>query len=431
MTVTHRSLSVATESTFGSLSSSTGLPDFSGLSFISLPCERDPVVIYGDVVANERLETRDGPHGLPPEPDTVWSGSNRVQRRTGQVQVTIDFTTVGSGANTYASTGLGKLLNGGFLTNLAGFTSSDTVTADSENVFTPTTTNTNYKIGGVVSSLINGRCEYSSVTANNRGGAGKIGVSPAFSANPTAIYPMQTWYVPYGTSSGQVVSSLCFRVDGVGFRTYAYGCKLASLNISVNGGRVMGEFTFQAALIQDDHGNATGPIEPVVLSGATQHFRNAYAVVSDDPVTYSRTNVVGTTGEELPRLALDAEGFTFNISNTLTPKGHSNSILGMSDMEVSNVDVECTLTLSSVNSNLASDFSDRIIRQVLIGTGPVGDGKGMALFIPAGYLTVDPNKYDVAGEIVKQVLTYKQSRFGGDVGTTQPANSPVRIALGI
>jgi len=118
----------------------------------------------------------------------------------------------------------------------------------------------------------------------------------------------------------------------------------------------MGEFTFQAALIQDDHGNATGPIEPVVLSGATQHFRNAYAVVSDDPVTYSRTNVVGTTGEELPRLALDAEGFTFNISNTLTPKGHSNSILGMSDMEVSGVDVECTLTLSSVNSNFSIRF---------------------------------------------------------------------------
>jgi hypothetical protein len=236
--------------------------------------------------------------------------------------------------------------------------------------------------------------------------------------------------VPYGTSSGQVVSSLCFRVDGVGFRTYAYGCKLASLNISVNGGRVMGEFTFQAALIQDDHSNATGPVEPVVLSGATQHFRNAYAVVSD-AVTYSRTNVVGTTGEELSRIALDAEGFTFNIANTLTPKGYSNSILGMSDMEVSNVDVECTLTLSSANTTLASDFSDRTIRQVLIGTGPVGDGKGMALFIPAGYLTVDPNKYDVAGEIVKQVLTYKQSRFGGDVGTTQPANSPVRIALGI
>jgi hypothetical protein len=430
MTVTHRSLSVATEATFGSLSSSTGLPDASGLSFISLPCERDPVIIYGDVVANERLETRDGPHGLPPEPDTVWSGSSRVQRRTGQIQLTMDFTTVGSGANTYASTGLGKLLNAGFLTNLASFTSVDTVTADSENVFTPTTTNTNYKIGGIVSSLINGRCEYAGVTANNRGGAGKIGVSPAFSDDPTSIYPMQTWYTPYGASSGQVVSSLAFRVDGVGFRTYAYGCKLVSLNVSVNAGRLIGEFTFQAALIQDDHGNATGPIEPTVLSGATQHFRNSYAVVSS-AVTYSRTNIVGTTGEELSRIALNAEGFTFNISNTLTPKGYSNSILGMSDMEVSSVDVECTLTLSDVNTNLADDFKDRVVRQVLIGTGPVGDGKGMALFIPAGYLTVDPNKYDIAGEIVKQVLTYKQTRFGGDVGTTQPANSPVRLALGI
>jgi len=193
---------------------------------------------------------------------------------------------------------------------------------------------------------------------------------------------------------------------------------------------LMGQFTFQAALIQDDHGNATGPVEPVVLGGATQHFRNSYVVVSS-PVTYSRSNIAGTTGEELDRIALDAEGFTFNISNTLAPKGFSNNILAMSDMEVATVDLECTITLSSVKSDIADDFKDRVIRSVLIGTGPVGNGKGMALFIPAGYLTVDPNKYDVSGDIVKQVLTYKHSRFGGDVGTTQPANTPIRLALGI
>lgn len=430
MTVTHRSISVASEASFGSIDSSTGLPSPSGLSFISLPCERDPIVIYGDVVVNERSEGRDGPHGLPPEPDTVWSGSSRVQRRTGQVQITIDFTTVGADANSYAGTGLGKLLNAGFLTSLPLFTSADTVTGDDVNFFTPTTTNTNYKIGGIVGSIIAGRCEYSAVTSNNRAGAGKIGVSPAFSDEPATVYPLQTWYVPTSTSSGQVVESLCFRVDGVGFRTYAYGCKLASLNISVTNGRLLGQFTFQAALIQDDHANATGPVEPVVLGGATQHFRNSYAVVSS-PVTYSRSNIAGTTGEELDRIALDAEGFTFNITNTLTPKGFSNNILTMSDMEVSNVDLECTITLSSVKSDIADDFKDRVIRQVLIGTGPIGNGKGMALFIPAGYLTVDPNKYDVSGEIVKQALTYKHTRFGGDVGTTQPANSPIRLALGI
>ena len=430
MSVTHRSISVATESTFGSIDASSGLPANGALSFISLPCEKDPIVIYGDIVINERSEARDGPHGLPPEPDTVYSAGSRVQRRTGQVQITMDFTTVGSAANTSASTGLGMLLNAGFLTSLPLFTSADTVTGDDVNFFTPTTTNTNYKIGGLVGSIIAGRCEYAGITSNNRGGAGKIGVSPAFSDEPSSIYPMQTWYTPTSTSSGQVTSSLCFRIDGVNFRTYAYGCKLVSLNISVTNGRLLGQFTFQSALIQDDHADASGPIEPVVLSGATQHFRNAYAIVSS-PVTYSRTNVVGTTGEELDRIALDAEGFTFNIVNTLTPKGFSNNILTMSDMEVTNLDVECSLTLSSVKTDLIDDFKDRVVRQVLIGTGPIGNGQGMALLIPAGYLTVDPNKYDVSGEIVKQTLTYKQTRFGGDVGTTQPANTPIRLALGI
>ena len=430
MSVTHRSISVATESSFGSIDTSSGLPSPSGLTFLSLPCEKDPIVVYGDPVVNERTEARDGPHGLPPEPDTVWSAGSRVQRRTGQVQVTIDFTTIGADANTYAGTGLGKLLNAGFLTSLPLFTSADTVVGDDVNYFTPTTTNTNYKIGGLVGSIINGRCEYSAVSSNNRASAGKIGVSPAFSDEPSTIYPMQTWYTPTSTSSGQVTSSLCFRVDGVNFRTYAYGCKLVSLNVSVNNGRLMGAFTFQAALIQDDHANATGPIEPLVLGGATQHFRNAYAVVSS-PVTYSRTNISGSTGEELDRIALDAETFTFNITNTLTPKGFSNNILTMSDMEVTNVDLECTLTLSAVKTDIANDFKNRVIRQVLIGTGPIGNGQGMALFIPAAYLTVDPNKYDVGGEIVKQTLTYKQTRFGGDVGTTQPANTPIRLALGI
>ena len=94
MSVTHRSISVATESSFGSIDTSSGLPSPSGLTFLSLPCEKDPIVVYGDPVVNERTEARDGPHGLPPEPDTVWSAGSRVQRRTGQVQVTIDFTTI-------------------------------------------------------------------------------------------------------------------------------------------------------------------------------------------------------------------------------------------------------------------------------------------------------------------------------------------------
>ena len=116
MSVTHRSLSVAIESAFGSISSSTGLPDNSGLTYVSIPCERDPIIVYGDPVVSERNDARDGTYGLPPEPDTVWSGGSRVRRRTGTVNLRLDLTTIGAGGTNYDFGGgyLGALLGAGF-----------------------------------------------------------------------------------------------------------------------------------------------------------------------------------------------------------------------------------------------------------------------------------------------------------------------------
>ena len=41
MAVTHRSLSIAVESSFGSLSATTGLPVTTGLTYTSIPRDRD------------------------------------------------------------------------------------------------------------------------------------------------------------------------------------------------------------------------------------------------------------------------------------------------------------------------------------------------------------------------------------------------------
>ena len=181
--------------------------------------------------------------------------------------------------------------------------------------------------------------------------------------------------------------------------------------------------------IQDDHGNAVAPVEPSYNAGSPPFFRGSYVVVSSTSPT-SLTNA--TAGDKLGRTALDCEDFTLTITNTLTPLGHSNSILAMSDMEISDVDVELTLTLSSPSTTLNSDYFNRTLRQVLVGTGPVADGKGCAFMLPAAYLVNDPSQYDVSGnDIVRQTLTYKQSRFGGDVAETGAANSPVRIGLGV
>lgn len=430
MSVTHRSLSVAVESSFGSLGSSTGLPDNSGLTYVSIPCERDPIIIYGDPVVSERNDARDGTYGLPPEPDTVWASGSRVRRRTGQVTLRLDLTTVGSGSLTYNGNYLGYLLGGGFK-SVALLTGSDTVSAITNvNTFTPTTASTNYISGGLIGVDINGRAEYSAVTDNDV--AGDVTVSPAFSSGFTGTPTtriMQNWFPAQRGDLGDVTHSLSFKVEGVDFLSYAYGCKLESLSLSLDNGRVMADLTYQAAIIQDDHGSASGPVEPVYNSGAPCFFRGSYVVVSSTSPT-SLTDA--STGDTLARTELDCEDFTLTVTNTLTPKGHSNSILAMSDMEVSDVDVELTLTLSSAEATLNDDFFNRTLRQVLVGFGPLAAGQGGAFMLSAAYLTADPSKYDVGGnDIVRQTLTYKASRFGGDIADTNEAyNTPFRLALG-
>jgi hypothetical protein len=206
---------------------------------------------------------------------------------------------------------------------------------------------------------------------------------------------------------------LTFRVDGVNFRSYAYGCVLESLAISLDNGRLMADFTYQSALIQDDHGNAVGPIEPTYNTGAPPFFRNSYVVISGGSPS-SLTNA--TSADELARIAVDCEDFSLTVTNTLTPLGHSESILAMSDMEITDLNVELTLTLSTVNTTIANDYFNRTVRQVLVGTGPSADGEGCAIMIPAAQLANDPSKYDVSGnDIVRQTLTYNQSRYAGDV----------------
>ncbi len=426
MSVTHRSISVATEGSFGSLVD--GLPSYSGLTYTSVPCERDPIIVYGDVVVSERNDARDGTYSLPPEPDTVWSGGSRVRRRTGQITVRVDLTTIGTSADTYAANYLGYLLGAVLKPRLPSIT-SDSVTAVDANSYTPTSAPAEADIGTLVSSTINGRAEYSAIT-DNADGSSNVTISPAFSGSSySTVRNMQTWYIPGRTATGDREHSLAFRIDGVDFRSFAYGCVLESMSITLDNGRLMADLVYQSALIQDDHSSAVGPIEPTYNSGAAQLFRGAYVVASSTSPT-SLTNA--TTGDTLARLALDAEDFSLTLTNTLTPMGHSNSILAMSDMEISDVVVELSLTLSTVNTTIKDDFFNRTVRQILVGTGPQGDGLGCAIMLPAAALTVDPNVYDVSGnDIVRQQLTYSQSRFGGDVVETNAANSPFRLGLGI
>ena len=205
------------------------------------------------------------------------------------------------------------------------------------------------------------------------------------------------------------------------------------MNITLDNGRLMAELTYQAAYITDNHGAAAGSIEPVYNSGSPAFFRGAYVVVSNGSPASSSN---GSSGETQGRIDLDCEDFSLTVTNTLTPLGYSNDIIAMSGMEVSDVDVELSLTLSTVNTTIADDYFNRTVRQVLVGTGPVADGKGCAIMLPAAILKNDASVYDVSGnDIVRQTLNYQQARYAGDFTSasyeSNAGNSPFRIGLGI
>ncbi len=103
----------------------------------------------------------------------------------------------------------------------------------------------------------------------------------------------------------------------------------------------------------------------------------------------------------------------------------------MSDLEVSDVVVEVALTVDTPNTVISDDFRDGVVRDLLIGTGPVGDGQGMAISVPGAYLTVDPLVRAIDGELVQQKLTYSASRYGGDAGTGDAGGTPFRLGLGL
>jgi hypothetical protein len=54
----------------------------------------------------------------------------------------------------------------------------------------------------------------------------------------------------------------------------------------------------------------------------------------------------------------------------------------MKDMEISDVAVELSLTVSDPNTTINNDFFNSTSRQVLVGVVPVGDGLGAAFMLP-------------------------------------------------
>lgn len=424
-----RSLRVAQEdSGFGNIDATTGLPTVAGLAFISVEGDRADITTIGEPVITTREELRSSFYGRPDEMITMKDNSgNLVQRRKGQVVLNCRVRglggTPGAVIDSLGNHPIAWMLNSslqafpyGATLNVDSAASATSIVAD-DAIYAP--------VGSVLAYDKLGRRSYTAVTAHDSG-TDTYTLSPALPQTPNAsdvLRGTNFWGIPTGAMGPGY--SLAFSLDGDGWCTKAFGCRLESLEIAWElDGEATWSFTFQAAHIQDFHSSAS-IVDPEYAAGHVVHPLGAHHVLSS-----TRSDGVGPLNLARTRLPVEAGSVTINF--TLGPCGDSLTILGMKDLEVTDVNIEVSLTLCEVQSLVTDDYKNGVPRSLMLSFGPTGAGEGAFIYIPSAVMTSDPNLRDLGGDVIKQVLNYKVGLWIGDdplVTDGEGENTLFRIGL--
>lgn len=63
--------------------------------------------------------------------------------------------------------------------------------------------------------------------------------------------------------------------------------------------------------------------------------------------------------------------------------------------------------------------------------GPLGNGNGVGVYVPAATVTTDPSIRQLDGERVQQVLNFGMGNWTLDTGSTAPADTNFRLGLAL
>ena len=434
-----KSVAVAVESAgFANVDSTVGIPSPAGLTFVPIAgLRRADIPQPGEPVINTNDDqVRDAFYGYNPEVATMWSGGQRVQRKSGSVSLTFnEVQTLGDALgliSTYGGLPVHMMLHSG----LALYTppaTGDTVAAGvGANAFTSTGVAGLYGIGALFGVTLNGRAEYSAVT--DRGNPivpDQIDHSPALSA-PLTNEAIRFLSTLYPSPTLDALSSVALRFDGINWRTYCFGCRFTSARFNVSNDRVQLTIDLSFAYAADDNASAAQE-EGHIPSGAAMHLRGSYVVIGDAAVPAQGSAAPYAIGREVVQPMTDS--WTIEIANTYEREGHSDDITGMSDWTLITSSLTVSGTISVPTSTLDRDQLDRVYRSLLVGFAPQGEGNGMALYVPAAFLTVSGFSRDTSGDTVTFAGSWSPGPWRGDVSdsavTTDPANAPWRLGFGL
>lgn len=422
-----RSIGVAAESTFAAVATN-GIPSTSGLTFYGLECDRASVQPFGDPESVEREETRASFYALPPEPVALHDGSSYVRRRRGEITLTMPLRSIGAGTaySTYAAIPWYMLLRTVLGHSVPG-TVADALSAEAD-VSTHTASSGGTFLAGrgfktdLASGSYTGRPWYQFTTDVT---GSTITASPGLMLRGagSSQRQLQTAFYAPGSTGG---SSVALYLAGDGWKTYAFGCRASRIRLFVESGMVKLEVTLRAAYITDDHGSGVHATNPVRASGVPAQFRRSLLVVGDAAIGTTSPGVHGASP-----ISVDMDSFEATLDITLAEIGRTSDAVGFSDMERTNYDARMSVTASYADSTLAGDLFAQTERCVLAGFGPIGNGNGACVYMPAAHMVGDPSRYDVSGDIVKTRLEYRAGLYTLDTNSTAPQDTPFRLGFGL
>lgn len=423
---TIKSMGISPESGFGNLDSN-GIPDGTGLTYVSMEIARAGIDTADEIPQNERLDARAASYELPPEPDTAWESGARIQMATGTITIEMPYRGIGTPAAPFLETKnlqLGIMLSSVLSRMVATAVSDAPSGAVGVNEFTPGVLG-NLSGGQIFGLLINNRAEYSAVTDK----PANVIHSPALSAGAQpgdTLRLADTYYIDDCFAHGD---SFALRLDGCDFRRYAMGCRLQSLSLTLAGRQLRWTAVIQSQFIYNDNANAA-TVDPQLPAGQIAHLLESYVVMSNSPV-----NGV-TAPAQSGRTTLQLNTFDATLTFGLGNKGTSENAMGVAEIEPFSFTAEITMNASIFNATPEDSFWEQGLYELMIGFGPlVGVGGtplgGVALYIPAALMSNDVGRFNVAGE---ELVTYDYNfkaggPWTGDVQTAGAAGSIFRIGL--
>lgn len=423
----------AVESSYGSISATTGLPDVSGLPFVADEVELDSVSFDG---LEPISRTVTAARGTPaPQPDEVH-GPSGVDLYQGSI--TLRGSVRGPGDGALRTTGQNMLqwrLLGTALVRMTPTIASESLSsnADSTSVLNVADA-TVYQHGRMIGFEAGGKvqiCHVVGIDLDNN----KITISPAASTalqSGQVIRLMDTWYLPrkgeLGVPTGPSLAIRLRTRDSYGW--LCTGMRATAFRWTADeSGFVTWEAEVDVAWGQRGTGgnfDATA-VNTGRLVNASQRIAEQRGVLSvlDSGVTDVYPTSAPTVAD---RLELSDEMWALEIVLSVSPRPQQN-YMGRSELRVGGWREGTQVTLSNVVDTtgvLRAMYRERHQRSLVVGAGPFAVGSGVGVVVP-GALMANEVFEDMSGdELQYSALAF---RPGAHASHESPGSGTENAAL--